>query len=262
MNKYPIGIFDSGVGGLTVFSEIVKELPREDVVYLGDTARLPYGTKSKETIIEYSKQCVRFLIAKEVKLIVVACGTASSQAVENIKEIYSIPVTGIIKPTIENLNFEKDKKVGVIATAGTIRSNAWEEEIKNKKDVKIISRACPILVSLAEEGWTGNDIAKATVSKYMEPFKGNNVDKLILGCTHFPLFKSLIEEELGKKVDIIDTGKEVAKSIKKLLKEKEMENDELNIGEHKFFLTDTSKNFITVAERLLGKKIEAEKVRI
>lgn len=256
MNKQPIGMFDSGVGGLTVFSEIIKELPNEDIIYLGDTKNFPYGSKSKEAIIELSKKCVEFLISKNVKLIIIACGTATSQSLETLRKIYNIPIIGIIEPTIKTLKEEetKIKSIGVIATLGTINSNAWEKNILEKmKNIKVINKACPLLAPMAEEGWTNNEVAYYTIKEYMKDLK--NIDKLILGCTHYPLFKELIQKELGDNVDIINTGEKLAKFLKNYLIEVSMQNDN-NKPNYDLFLTDTECNFINVANKLLKNNVQ------
>ena len=255
MNRQPIGMFDSGVGGLTVFSEIVKELPNEDIIYLGDTKNFPYGSKSKEAIIELSKKCVEFLISKNVKLIIIACGTATSQTLDVLNKLYDVPIIGIIEPTINYLKKENDfKNIGVIATQGTIRSNSWENNILNNiPDVNVYNKACPLLAPMAEEGWINNDVAYYTIKEYMKDF--NNIDKLILGCTHYPLFKDLIRKELGEEVDIINTGEKLAQFLRDYLIKNDMQNIN-NKANYELFLTDTECNFINVANRLLENNVE------
>ena len=170
MNRNAIGMFDSGVGGLTVMKEVITELPEEDIIYLGDTKRFPYGSKSKETIIKCTKQAIDFLLTKNVKAIVIACGTATSQALDEVKQIYNIPIIGIIEPTINYIN-DKDniRSVGVIATAGTINSKSWEKNLfKMNPNLEVISKACPLLAPMAEEGWTENEIAKLTIKEYLK----------------------------------------------------------------------------------------------
>lgn len=262
MDNRKIGIFDSGVGGLTVFSEIIKELPNEGIVYVGDTKRFPYGNKSKESIIQISKEIVNYLILQNVKLIIIACGTATSQALEELKKIYKIPIIGIIEPTIENCINEKTKSVGVIATKGTIKSGQWEKNIKIKnKGVEVISKETPLLASMAEEGWTENLVAKEAIKEYMKDFKDSNIEKLILGCTHYPLFGKLINDELEGKVEIINTGKQMAKYLKKYLKENKLLSNKEN-SKYKINLTDTECNFIDIAKNLLGKKLKIDKIEL
>lgn len=253
MDNRPIGIFDSGVGGLTVFSEMVKVLPREDMIYLGDTKQFPYGNKSKNTIIELTKKNIEFLLQKDVKLVVIACGTATSQALEEVQNLYPIPIIGIIQPTVMALTEQKiAKKIGVMATTGTIRSNSWEKELKKAMpEVEVINRACPMLAQMAEEGWTDNEIARLTIREYIKPFQEEPVDKLILGCTHYPLFQNLIREELGEAVEIIDTGKKVGNFLVNLLEKENMENQTKKRPEYQFYLTDMENEFLRVATNLL-----------
>ena len=262
MDNRPIGVFDSGVGGITVLKEIIKLLPNENILYLGDTARMPYGTKSKENIIEYTKQSINFLINKNVKAIVIACGTATSQALEEIQININIPIIGIINPTVYSID-KTYKEIGVIATTGTINSGAWEKNIKNTcSGMKVISVSCPLLAQMAEEGWLDNEIARLTIKEYLNSFKGTNISALILGCTHYPLFKKLIEEELGEKVEIIDTGEKTSKALKQLLEDKNLLNLQNLKPEYKMYLTDIGSSFINIAKMLLKDIINIDKSEI
>lgn len=262
MDTRPIGIFDSGVGGITVFSELIKALPNENMVYLGDTKQFPYGNKSKETIIELAKKNIEFLIEKDVKAVVIACGTATSQALDTVKKIYNVPIIGIIEPTVLSIKDEKANRIGVMGTTGTINSGSWEAEIKKyMPNVQVINKACPILAQIAEEGWTDNEIAKLTIEEYVDIFKKTRVDKLILGCTHYPLFMPLIKKELGDDIDVIDTGKKVGSYLKKFLENNNANNME-NKPNYDFYLTDTESSFLKVATRLLQKEIKIEKANI
>ncbi len=259
MDTRPIGIFDSGVGGLTVLTELRKKLPNENYIYIGDTKRFPYGSKSKETIIQISKRIVDTLISKKVKLIVIACGTATSQALEELKQIYNIPIIGIIEPTVENQMNEKVKKVGVIATRGTIRSKVWETTIcKKNPSIAILSKETPLLAPMAEEGWIDNEVARSAIKEYMKDWKEENLDALILGCTHYPLFEKLLRKELGDTIKIINTGKEIAKSLEQYLKENDLKNE--GIGTEEIYLTDTESNFLNVAKQLFHKEIKIQKI--
>lgn len=259
MDTRPIGIFDSGVGGLTVLTELRKKLPNENYIYIGDTKRFPYGSKSKETIIQISKRIVDTLISKKVKLIVIACGTATSQALEELKQIYNIPIIGIIEPTVENQMNETVKKVGVIATRGTIRSKVWETTIcKKNPSIAILSKETPLLAPMAEEGWIENEVARSAIKEYMKDWKEENLDALILGCTHYPLFEKLLRKELGDKIKIINTGKEIAKSLEQYLKENDLKNE--GIGTEEIYLTDTESNFLNVAKKLFHKEIKIQKI--
>lgn len=251
MDKRPIGMFDSGVGGLTVLKEVINSNPNEDIIYLGDTKRFPYGSKSKESIIELTKNGIDFLISKNVKAIIIACGTATSQALEEMKKIYRIPIIGIIDPTVKYIKEKESlRNIGIIATSGTIRSKGWQTNIlKQIPKAKIKNKACPLLAPMAEEGWTDNEIAKLTIKEYLKDVK--DVDCLVLGCTHYPLFKKIIVEELGENVEIINTGEMVSKDLKEILASSDMQNDVNNQGNYKIYLTDTETNFINVASKLL-----------
>ena len=253
MDNRPIGMFDSGVGGLTVLKEVKKQCPNEDIVYLGDTKRFPYGSKSKESIIELTKKGINFLLSKNVKTIVIACGTATSQALEEMKNIYDIPIIGIINSTVDYIKENEYKKIGVIATTGTIRSKGWEKNIKNAIPiVEVINKACPLLAPMAEEGWTENEIAKLAIQEYLKGFE--DIDCLVLGCTHYPLFKHFIQEKLGNDKDIINTGEILSKELNALLKVNGIQNQTDYKGDYSIYLTDMEENFINVAEKLLKKE--------
>lgn len=257
----PIGMFDSGVGGLTVLKEVRKQNQKENIIYLGDTKRFPYGSKSKESIVELTKKGIEFLLKKNVKAIVIACGTATSQALEEVQKQYDIPILGIIEPTVQYIKENAHlKKIGIIATTGTIRSKGWQNKIHSSMpETTISSKACPLLAPMAEEGWTENEIAKLTVHEYIKEL--NDIDCLILGCTHYPLFKKCIEEELGKKVEIINTGEKLAKNIKKILKTKQIQNENNRQGNYEIYLTDTETNFINVASKLLQDNTIKDKIK-
>lgn len=250
MDSRPIGMFDSGVGGLTVLKEIVKECPNESIVYLGDTKRFPYGSKSKETIIELTKKGIEFLISKNVKAVVIACGTATSQALEEVQKCYDIPIIGIINSAVRYIKDKEYKNIGVIATTGTIRSKGWQNKINEIIPDAIISyKACPLLAPMAEEGWTNNEIARLTIKEYLKGFK--NVECLILGCTHYPLFTKFIKEELGQNTEIINTGKMLSKRLNHILKNNDIENIVVEDKKYDIYLTDMETNFIKVAGKLL-----------
>ena len=259
MDNRPIGMFDSGVGGMTVFKEITNLLPNENITYIGDTASFPYGSKSKETIIELSKKQVENLIQKDAKLIVIACGTATSQALEEMKKMFNIPIIGIIEPTVKYIKENKYKNVGVIGTTGTIRSKGWQRAIENEiPNCNVQSKACALLASMAEEGWTDNEIARLAIHEYVKDFK--NIDSLVLGCTHYPLLTNVIKKQIGKKVEIINIGEHVAKEAKAILKN----NDQM--AEHKeqridTYLTETECKFNEVASKLLGTEVKAKQVK-
>ena len=261
MNKRPIGMLDSGVGGLTVYKEVRKKFPNEDIVYFGDTKSFPYGNKSKESIIELARDGVEFLISKNVKLIVIDCGTATSQALDTLKNEYDIPIIGIIEPTAKFIaENENIKNVGVIATNGTIRSNCWENTLKKlNKSLHVENRACPMLAPMAEEGWTENEIAKLAIHEYIKDF--SKIDALVLGCTHYPLYTKILEEELPN-VKIINTGTMIAYEIEKILNAG-LENNKKNSGKLDIYLSDTECNFIDVAKKILNvSKLDVKQCEI
>lgn len=258
MNKGAIGIFDSGVGGLTVFSEIRKKLPNENVIYLGDTKNFPYGNKSKEEIIKFSKENVETLIKKGVKAIVIACGTATSQALDVLEKEYDIPIIGIIQPTVNYIKSREIKEIGVIATEGTIRNGAWERQLKNKiADIKVINKACPMLATIAEEGRAKSEEGKKAIKEYMEPFKKSHIDKIILGCTHYPIYEELIREELGYDVELINTGITVAEYLEKYLKDNNLENNTQKEQEE-IFLTKPEQEFRNIAKNIMKIDIKIQ----
>lgn len=226
MDTRPIGIFDSGVGGLTVLAEIKKILPKENIVYLGDTANFPYGDKCKEDIIKFSINNVKTLIKKDAKMIVIACGTATSQAIDVLKEKFGIPIVGIIEPTVNYIKRRDIKKIGVIATEGTIKSGEWEKALKRKiENIEVINKACPMLATIAEEGRAMSKEGMQVIKEYMKPFKVSRVDKIILGCTHYPIYEKLIREEFEYDVELINTGTTVASYLEQKLKENNMQNN-------------------------------------
>lgn len=255
MRNRPIGMFDSGVGGLTIYKEIKHAFPNEKIIYLGDTKRFPYGSKTKESIIEISKECIEFLISQNVKLIIIACGTATSLALDTLKNLYDIPIIGIIEPTVNYIKDKNYKNIGVIATRGTIKSNTWELKLKQSIDnINVKNKACPLLAPLAEEGWTDNLIAKLIVKEYLRNLK--DIDALILGCTHYPMFEKIIKKELPN-TSIISPGFIIANYLKKTL-----DNESKKESKDTFYLTDKEDNFIYVAEKILNKKIDIKLIEI
>lgn len=260
MNKKAIGIFDSGVGGLTVFEEIRKELPNENVIYLGDTKNFPYGNKTKEEIIEFAIKNTEMLINMGAKIIVIACGTATSQAIDVLKQKFSIPIIGIIKPTVEYIKEQNYKNVGVIATEGTIRSGAWEQKLKEKiPDINVINKACPMLATIAEEGKAKSEEGRRVIKEYMKPFKDKKIDKIILGCTHYPIYEEIIREELGYSVELINTGVTVSNYLKSYLYKNGLENNEPKKQEE-IYLTKPEDEFKEIAKNIMGVNIKISKI--
>ncbi len=255
--KNPIGIFDSGLGGLTVFSQVAKLLPQENLIYLGDTARVPYGVKSAETILRYCQEICDFLLRHQVKAIVVACNTASAVAIDKLQAWYQIPVLGVLQPgVIAALQEGRAKKIGVIGTEGTIRSGSYTKAIQSYlAEVEVFSQSCPLFVPLVEEGWTHHDITRQIAEVYLGPWREINLDTLILGCTHYPLLKDLISKVL--KTRLVDSAFETAKSLKALLEENTaLQNTEVQ-GKHQFFSTDAPEKMQSLAKQFLGKEISS-----
>ena len=256
MNKKAIGIFDSGVGGLTVYKEIRLKLPNENVIYLGDTKNFPYGNKPKEEIVKYAIQNVEILLQRNVKVIVVACGTATSQAIDILKEKFEIPIIGIIEPTVEYIKKQKYKEIGVIATEGTIRSGAWENRLRQEiPDIKVVNKACSMLATIAERGEAKSKQGRKVIKEYMRPFKEGNINKIILGCTHYPIYEEIIKEELEYNVELINTGTTVANYLEKYLKENELENSGV-MEEEKIYLTKPEKEFKEIAKNIMNVDVE------
>ena len=218
-NNAPIGVFDSGVGGLTVAREITRQLPNESIVYFGDTARVPYGSKSKNTIIRYSRQIVHFLRTKDVKAIVVACNTASAFALDTIEKELDIPVIGVVKPgAIAAIETTKNKRIGIIGTEGTIKSKLYTEYIRSiDPEIIVIGKACPLFCPLVEEGMLHDEVTDEIARRYLDELKEQNIDSLILGCTHYPLLRSTIGKIMGPDVNLVNPAYETAISLGELL---------------------------------------------
>jgi glutamate racemase len=253
-----IGVFDSGIGGLTVLQRIMEALPRENTVYLGDTARAPYGTKSVETVMRYSFENSEFLVEKGVKIVVVACNTSTAIALEALRGNLSVPVLGVIEPGVRKaIKTTKNNKVGVIGTEATIQSGAYTRALRAARaDVEVYSRACPVLVPLIEEGWTENTVVEMTVRIYLESLKQSGIDTLILGCTHYPLLKKAIRKFMGPGVRLVDSAQETAEEVASLLQKSSLAKKN-GKGVHSFFVTDAPDRFIKVGRRFLGEKVES-----
>lgn len=252
-----IGIFDSGVGGLTVLKELMKALPQEDTIYFGDSARFPYGTKSPDTIIRYSLEIASFLSNHEIKLLVVACNTASAVALEALKQQFSIPVVGVIEPGARRaVSVTRTGKVGVIGTEGTIRSGAYAKAIKRMNpEVEVLTRACPLFVPLAEEGWVDNEVARLAARTYLQGLREEGIDTLVLGCTHYPLLKGIIGEVMGSGVALVDSAEETARTVAEILRTRALLRPQSEKGNHHYFVTDVPAGFIRIGNRLFGGKL-------
>lgn len=257
--KKPIGVFDSGVGGLTVVKELINHLPNEEIIYFGDTARVPYGIKSKETVIRFSIENILFLLKHDVKLICVACNTVSSFALPVIRNYFRVPIVGVITPGVgEAVHSSRNKRVGVIGTRGTINSRAYEDEIKQMDpSIKVTAVACPLFVPFAEEGWLEGKVVEDVVRMYLNPLKKAKVDTVILGCTHYPLLKPVIKQVLGNDVKLVDSAKQVAVEVKRILTTESLINKEKSSkGKQKFYVSDNPKWFNDLACRFLGKVVK------
>ncbi|MCT4612587.1 MAG: glutamate racemase [Clostridia bacterium] len=248
MDNRPIGVFDSGIGGFTIFDEIRKELPGENIIYFGDLARVPYGSKTKENIIKFSIEICDFLMAKNVKAIVVACNTASSNAIEILSKRYSVPVIGVVKPGAElAIRESEDSKIGLIGTKSTISSGAYSKFLGEKL---IMSKACPLFVPLVEEDYLDTEAARYIAKDYLLEFE-DKVDSLILGCTHYPHIEGLIKETLGEKIKIINPAKEVVRVLRE-----SVDISGKSLGEYEIYSSDDSKGMIKYLKRLKTYKYE------
>lgn len=256
--RAPIGVFDSGIGGLTVVREIIRRLPRENIIYLGDTARVPYGTKSSRTVIAYSLHNAGFLLSRGIKMLVVACNTSSAVSLPSLSRELEIPVIGVIGPGAKKAGeATKSGRVGVIGTPSTIKSSAYKKALEAiSPHIEIYSRACPLFVPLAEEGWTEGEISELIAKEYLAPFKEYDIDVLVLGCTHYPLLKTTIQKVMGDGITLVDSAEETAKEIESMLHERDLLNDGTGAPAREYYLTDVSDTFVSVAGRFLGEKIE------
>lgn len=260
-DKRPIGIFDSGVGGLTVAREIQRLLPGEDIVYFGDTARVPYGTKSRETITKFSVENVEFLMRKDVKLVVVACNTASALSLDFLKRCFRVPIVGVIGPGAKAAaSATTSKRVGVIGTNATITSRSYDKAIKKfDSGILVSSAGCPLFVPLVEESWLKGSITNAIASVYLAPLKAARIDTLIMGCTHYPLLRKVIQGVMGRKVVLIDSAKEVAKEVKMILGSAGALNSQSRRSRQNFFVSDEPSRFLRMAERFLKRRVTCVK---
>ncbi|HNZ28714.1 MAG TPA: glutamate racemase [Candidatus Goldiibacteriota bacterium] len=264
MNNKAIGVFDSGLGGLTVVKEIMKILPDEKIIYLGDTARTPYGTKTKETIIRFSAENTAFLLKKNVKAVVVACNTASALALNEIKKEFGINIIGVIDAGARAaVAATENKRIGIIGTKATIGSGIYEKTIKKfNPDIKVFSNPAPLLVPLVEEGWLDRRETEGILKYYLAPFKGKKIDTLVLGCTHYPLLKPLIRR-IMPDVNVIDSGKETAAVVSNLLIMKNQVAKKGNSKNSAFYVTDTPAAFNRVGAMFLkGRMIKAKKITL
>lgn len=255
--KSPVGIFDSGIGGLTVFAAIRRALPNEALLYLGDSARVPYGTKSAETIVRYARECAGFLIDRDVKALVVACNTASAHALPDLSGRLSIPVLGVVEPgAVAALEASRKRVIGVIGTSATIASNAYGNALKAKDpSVRVVSRACPLFVPLVEEGWIENDVAAAVARRYLEGMRSEGIDTLILGCTHYPVLAPVIQRQVGEGVRLVDSARTTADALGRLLEKQGIAAAAGRAAEHRIYFTDLPAGFEVLARRFLDNHL-------
>jgi len=260
-----IGIFDSGIGGLTVVKSIVEQLPGYDIIYFGDTARTPYGNKSPETVVNYALENTDFLLSKGAKIIVMACNTASSVAMERMTGKYDIPIFEVITPAVELSIKTSDKlRIGIIGTRATVKSGIYEKKIKGvNPGARVYSVACPLFVPLVEEGWLKKPETRMIVKKYLHPLKVRQINTLILGCTHYPLLKNIIRHKIGKRVKIIDSSIAVTEKIKDFLTNyPEIDKKLGKNGKSEFFVSDVTEQFEKTARTVLGKNIFLKQTKI
>ncbi|MBI5848807.1 MAG: glutamate racemase [Nitrospirae bacterium] len=261
----PIGIFDSGIGGLTVLKEIFDKLPDENTIYLGDTARVPYGIRSPETVTRYSFENTRFLSSRNVKILVIACNTASSVSLDAVRRSFPVPVVGVIEPGAKAaVAATKMKKIGVIGTEATVRSGSYTRAIqKIDPSIDVVSVPCPLFVPLVEEGWTDGQITEMVAARYLADMRGKGIDTLVLGCTHYPLLKHVLSTVMGDGVTLIDSAIETAREISAVLAAQGLTNIPGQPVRHEFYVTDSPQKFLSVGERFLGRTIEnIEKIQL
>ncbi|QNM96061.1 glutamate racemase [Chitinimonas koreensis] len=254
----PIGVFDSGIGGLTVTRALMERLPFEDIVYFGDTARVPYGVKSVATIEQFTQQIVDFLLQQEVKLLVIACNTISAVAAHKIRSRVSVPVIDVIEAGARNaVAVTRNHAIGVIATPTTVNSNAYARGVHAlNAEARIYSQACPLLVPLVEEGWLDHPVTRLTVQEYLKPVLAERIDTLVLGCTHYPLLKPLLAQEIGAGIALVDSAVSVAEQVAAVLGQLDLANPQRIEPTYRYYVTDIPLRFQTVGERFLGRSLK------
>lgn len=261
----PIGVFDSGVGGLTVAREVMRQLPDENIVYFGDTARVPYGSKSKDNIIRYSRQIIRFLMTKNVKAIVIACNTATALALDVVQKEFDIPIIGVIEPGARAAVVEtRNKHIGVIGTEATIRSEMYTKVIQGlDPEMQVNGKPCPLFVPLVEEGFAKHHIAEEVIDYYLNDMKNSGIDTMILGCTHYPLLRSRIMKYFGESIHLVNPAYETAMDLKGILEEQGLANDTESLTKYEFYVSDTAEKFKQFANSILPYNVETiQKINI
>jgi glutamate racemase len=260
-----IGVFDSGIGGLTVVRAVKRQLPDYDILYFGDTARTPYGTKSPETVVQYSIEDAEFLLEKGAQMLVVACNTASSTATDTLKERFDVPILEVISPAVNMaVSDSKRTRVGIIGTRATVNSRVYEDKIKAiRPEMKVYGQPCPLLVPLVEEGWLKKGETRKIVKKYLHPLKVKQIDVLILGCTHYPLLKDVIQAKIGKRVKVIDSSEALSVSVIDFLRDNsDVENRLKKQGTCQFFVSDITEQFEQIAGKILRGTVKLEHVKL
>jgi len=262
LDNRPIGVFDSGLGGLTAVQKLMETLPNEDIIYLGDTGRVPYGGRSRETIIKYARQDIAFLTSFDIKAIVIACGTVSTTALGEIEKDYDIPIVGVVRPAVERaVQVTKNKRIGLIGTVASINSGAYDKLILQRlPEAEIFSAACPLLVPLVENGRIsrGDIMIETAVSEYLAPIKARKVDTLILGCTHYPLIGDVIGDYMGEGVTLVSPGAETAAYVEQLLKKNDISAEKGRRAAHRYFVTDSIEGFSNAASLFLNQDVRGE----
>jgi glutamate racemase len=264
VSERAIGIFDSGVGGLTVLKEVARQLPGEELVYLGDTARVPYGTKSPETVLRYALEAATFLVERKIKMLVVACNTASSVALAELEQRFSLPVIGVIEPGARKAAaLTRTRRIGVIGTEGTVKSEAYSRAIRaHDPAVEVHAAACPLFVPLAEEGWADHPVARMVACEYLAPLIAHDIDTLVLGCTHYPLLKPTLRKVLGAGVRLVDSAEETARLVGEALDRRQLRRQTAP-APPRFFVTDVPARFERVGGAFLGAPLhQVEQVAI
>lgn len=255
----PIGVFDSGVGGLTVAREIMRNLPNERIVYFGDTARVPYGSKSNETILRYSRQIIRFLQTQGVKAIVIACNTASALALDTVEKEFDLPIIGVVKPGAQvAVEATRNNRIGIIGTEATVNSRLYPLLIqKQNPDITVFGKSCPLFVPLVEEGWTKDSITEEVARRYLSELQEKDIDTLILGCTHYPLLRSMIHRIMGESVTLVNPAYETALALGRLLDEQKLRNSGTEEEVlHRFYVSDAAERFERFADSVLPYNVE------
>ena len=261
----PIGVFDSGIGGLTVAREIIRQIPDEPIVYFGDTARLPYGSKSRDTIIRYSRQIIRFLMTQKVKAIVIACNTASACALETVEKETDVPVIGVVRSGAHMAaQVTHNGRIGVIGTSGTIKSGIYGNTIRQfRPDAEVFGKACPLLVPLVEEGLWHDSVTEEIASRYVSELKGKFIDTLVMGCTHYPLIRGTLRKIMGENVTLVNPAYETAIELKNLLRQQELTCEKIPEEKYQFFVSDQAEEFTGFAKSILPEVVrETKKIDI